>query len=263
MPARNVTTDRFDWRNPLADLHSGFGLARPCARELFLRDAAHVPCGSLNRVYKFRTYLPFRCANLRLGNPHAFARQIRVVQLLRPRKECGIPAFSHVGNDFAGHALSLDILMGAASQQLFLDARREFQYAHHRTILFSGYSTMPCALAAFSFGRICRTTASSIIVLTATHEGSLKLEMVGFLSAGKTASTAARSSRCTLSSKPTLLAAAIAPCSIRIKFSAFFFFQASRTETRFMIKTVADSSTVSTTRNRFARKDEPVSVTST
>src|SRR5260370_801216 len=59
-----------------------------------------------------------------------------------------------------------------------------------------------------------------MMVLTATQSGSLKAEIVGFLRAGRTPRTAGRSSRWTLRSRPTLLAAAIAPCSMRIKFSA-------------------------------------------
>ena len=38
-------------------------------------------------------------------------------------------------------------------------------------ILFSGYSTMPRAPACFSCGTMCRTTRSSMTVLTATQSG--------------------------------------------------------------------------------------------
>ena len=38
------------------------------------------------------------------------------------------------------------------------------------TILFNGYSTIPCARAAFSFGMRSRTVRSSMIVLSATHD---------------------------------------------------------------------------------------------
>jgi len=51
--------------------------------------------------------------------------------------------------------------------------------------------------------------------------------------------------------------AAMAPWSIRIRFSAFSRFQASAAAARFMMNTVADSSTVSTMRKRFARRDAP------
>src|SRR3989475_12644656 len=127
----------------------------------------------------------------------------------------------------------------AAREQPLFDSRCELEDAHHSTILFRGYSTIPWALAAFSLGRIWRTTASSMMVLTATQFGSLKAEIVGFFSAGRTARTVGRSSRWTLRSKPTLLAAAIAPCSIRIRFSAFSRFQDSAVAVRVMMNTVA------------------------
>src|SRR5689334_8077620 len=39
----------------------------------------------------------------------------------------------------------------------------------YKTILFNGYSTMPCACAPFNFGIRSRTVRSSMIVLTATQ----------------------------------------------------------------------------------------------
>ena len=54
------------------------------------------------------------------------------------------------------------------------------------TILFSGYSTIPCAPACFKRGMISRTVVSSRIVFTASHSSSLRCEMVGRLSAGRT-----------------------------------------------------------------------------
>ena len=56
--------------------------------------------------------------------------------------------------------------------------------AHHRTILLSGYSTMPCARAAFSRGISSRTVRSSMIVFTATQSSSLSGDTVGRCSAG-------------------------------------------------------------------------------
>src|SRR5260370_6079843 len=194
----------------------------------------------------------FRGANFLLGNPNALAREIQVVQFYRPGKECSITAFPDVGNNLGGHGLGFVILLGTASKQPLFNSRCEVDDAHHNTILFRGYSTIPWALAVFSFGKICRTTASSMMVLTATQSGSLRAEIVGFFSAGRTARTAGRSSRWTLRSSPTLLAAAIAPCSMRIKFSAFSRFQEPAAEARFMINTVADSSTLSRMRRRFA-----------
>src|SRR2546421_4218511 len=107
--------------------------------------------------------------------------------------------------------LDFHVALLARTQKFLFDRWCKSHDAHHNTILFKGYSTIPWALAALSFGRIWRTTASSMMVLTATQSGSLKVEMVGFLSAGRTPRTAWRSSRRTLSMSPTLLAAAMAP----------------------------------------------------
>ena len=79
-----------------------------------------------------------------------------------------------------------------------------------QTILLRGYSTMPWARAAFSFGIRSRTVRSSMIVFTATHSSSLKAEMVGRCKAGSRARTSERSERCTLSIRPTRPCASIA-----------------------------------------------------
>ena len=62
-------------------------------------------------------------------------------------------------------------------------------HCSYRTILLSGYSTMPWARAVFSFGIRSRTVRSSMIVLTATHSSSLSAEIVGRWSAGSSART--------------------------------------------------------------------------
>src|SRR5215470_1536222 len=77
------------------------------------------------------------------------------------------------------------------------------QHSHHKTTLFSGYSTIPSALAALSCGMIFHAVVSSIMVFTATHSASLSAEMVGFCSAGNTARTPSKSILRTLSIKPT------------------------------------------------------------
>ena len=87
------------------------------------------------------------------------------------------------------------------------------RHAPHITILLSGNSTMPSPPASLRRGMISRTTVSSRIVLTATQPASLRCEIVGLRSAGSTASTASRSPVRTLSIRPTLSSAAIAPWS--------------------------------------------------
>jgi len=59
--------------------------------------------------------------------------------------------------------VSFIIALSAAREEPPFGSRSELDDAHQSTILFNGYSTIPCALAALSFGRICRTTASSTI----------------------------------------------------------------------------------------------------
>src|SRR5579863_3665210 len=116
---------------------------------------------------------------------------------------------------------------------------------HHKTTLFSGYSTIPVALAAFSCGITSRATPSSTIVLTATHSESLSWEMVGELSAGSTARTAARSLRRTLSIKPTWDCASIAPRSMSAIWPIFSLFQGSASADLPAIRWVSLSITVS------------------
>src|SRR5215471_10238155 len=77
------------------------------------------------------------------------------------------------------------------------------QHPHHKTTLFSGYSTIPSALAALSCGMIFHAVVSSIMVFTATHSPSLSAETVGFCRAGKTAKTPLRSFFRTFSMSPT------------------------------------------------------------
>src|SRR5712692_3062123 len=127
------------------------------------------------------------------------------VQPSRPSEHGRIPATPDVSEDSGGDALGLEVAPPAAGEESLGGGIGQSEDAHHSTILFSGYSTIPCACAAFSRGIICRTISSSTIVFTATHAGSLSSEIVGFLSAGRTASTPARCSRRTLSMSPTLL----------------------------------------------------------
>lgn len=70
-----------------------------------------------------------------------------------------------------------------SNQSLASSAR--FQY----TILLSGYSMIPSAPAALSWGMISRTTRSSRIVSTATQPGWLSDETVGLRKAGSVCNT--------------------------------------------------------------------------
>ena len=87
--------------------------------------------------------------------------------------------------------------------------------------------------------------------------------MVGVPSAGNTSSTLLRCERGTFIIRPTRPAAAIAPFSSSSRRSILRRFHSSACASLFAMKRGVLSSTVSTTRNRFARIDEPVSETST
>src|SRR5262249_46928666 len=114
------------------------------------------------------------------GDRNLDARAGEAVEFARIFKQRDVTALTHVSQNRSHHALG------------FLEAHRfsRDQSAsvaviqspdHHITILFNGYSTMPCAPASFKRGRIVRTVDSSRMVFTASHCSSLKCEMVGFL----------------------------------------------------------------------------------
>jgi hypothetical protein len=129
--------------------------------------------------------------------------------------------------------------------------------------LFSGYSTIPRAPASESFGHSSVTVRSSTTVLIATQFGSARFEMVGVASAGRIATTRSRQRRGTFIIRPTRSMAWIAPWSISSNRSILRFFQGSAQPARLAMNRGVLSSTVSITRRWFARRLEPVSVTST
>src|SRR5882757_1738667 len=171
---------------------------------------------------------------------------------------------TYVTNDAAHQRLQrggLRAACGEALHGLLGGASRE--QAHHSTTLFNGYSTMPCACASLSRGTTSHAADSSITVFTASQLSSLKVEMVGFFNAGRTARTPARCSFLTLSIRPTLSCASMAPRSMRARLSILRRLPASAQEDLLAITCVLDSSTVSRIRRRFALSELPVSVTST
>ncbi|OPZ76190.1 MAG: hypothetical protein BWY79_01739 [Actinobacteria bacterium ADurb.Bin444] len=101
------------------------------------------------------------------------------------------------------------------------------------------------------------------MVLTASQFESLNADTVGLRSAGSTASTASRLSRCTFNMRPTLSNALMAPSRSMRMSSSLRRLHSSSHDTRFAISWVLDSNTVSIIRNLFARREDPVSVTST
>ncbi len=102
-----------------------------------------------------------------------------------------------------------------------------------------------------------------MIVSTSTQSGSVRLAIVGFFSAGRSASTAFKSFFCAFIFSPTFSSASIAPLSSIARFSILSLFHGIIQLLRFAISCVVDSQIVHTSRSLFALKDEPVSVTST
>src|SRR5260370_32060893 len=134
---------------------------------------------------------------------------------------------------------------GLARDKLLGVIERENSQHGQITILFSGYSTIPCPPASLRRGIMLRTVVSSRMVCTATHPASLRFEIVGFLSAGRILRTAARQSLRTLSMSPTLPSALMAPSSSMRMSSILRRFHSSRQESTLAINWVFDSSTVS------------------
>src|SRR4029077_824521 len=243
--AGNIASEGRNRPHNLADSHARLNLQIPVPGLLPLRHMPHILRGMCRRMQELAADTLARRSILFPRNPQTVSCQVPAVQLLRPLIQRLVAVLAHFGHNSPRGDQRRAILPFANLHQLRFCSLRQFQDAHHSTILFKGYSTIPCAFAAFSLGRICRSTASSTMVFTATQSASLSSEIVGFFSAGSTCNTPARFSRLTFSIKPTFVAAAIAPCSINTRFSAFSRFAGSSADLRFMMNTVEDSSTIS------------------
>src|SRR5262249_10898156 len=142
------------------------------------------------------------------GNPDTFA--FKSVKLPRVLKEGRIAVAPDVFEDRRDGTLRIvEPLHFARDQRLRFFVVKNPD--HYITILFNGYSTIPWAPASLRRGIRDRTVVSSRIVLTASHPSSLRCEIVGFFSAGKTPNTDSRLFFSTLSISPTLPRALIAP----------------------------------------------------
>src|SRR5208282_2063840 len=230
--AGNVATDGIDRLNELGNTHAGLDFERPFPRQLLFRHAAHVRGGVFDCTKELPADPFSGRGDFARAHPKELAAHIRAIEFPSIFVQSRVAAPPYIRYDASGRAMRFAILSLAQLRQIRFSFWAQFQDAHQSTILFKGYSTMPCAFAAFKRGRICRTTASSMMVFTATQSESLSAEIVGFFNAGSTDSTEARSSRRTLSIKPTRVAAAIAPCSMRTMFSAFSRLAASSADLR-------------------------------
>src|SRR5262249_28404411 len=152
--------------NQLTERNSGV-VSRPLLGLLPFGEAANIGLRALQgRPQLGGSALPrrhqrrFRHAN-RLLPPEP-------IPLLRVAAQRAIAVPAHVIHN-APH-LRFALFKLHAPRRQFLYARRGTaagENPHHSTTLFSGYSTIPCAFAAFSLGITSQAVCSSITVFTA------------------------------------------------------------------------------------------------
>src|SRR5580692_5676305 len=109
-------------------------------------------------VQKVRTDVLPCGVDLALRDPRAAAAKIDAIQLFHPRCERYIAALPYIGDDIRSDQLGFTVALAPRAEEILFYGGSEFKDAHQSTILFNGYSTIPWALAAFNFGKICRTT---------------------------------------------------------------------------------------------------------
>src|SRR5258708_25421578 len=138
------------------------------------------------------------------ADPDRAARQTNSIEPVCPAKQRCIPVAPNLSENARRYMLGSRIVRAVAGEESRGNRVGELEDTHQigitllayarpqSTILLSGYSTIPCAPAAFKRGMMVRTMFSSTIVFTAIHAGSLSVDTVGFFSAGSTPNTAAR-----------------------------------------------------------------------
>ena len=144
---------------------------------------------------------------LRVHARHPHARALEAVELARVFEQGRIAAFPHVSR--IGATTRFGFLQ---PHRLALDQRGravvESENPDHGALTSRSCSAdtrrSPARPPPFSRGMMVRTVDSSRIVFTASHSSSLKCEMVGFFSAGSTASTAPRILLCDVQHQPDL-----------------------------------------------------------
>src|SRR5215472_12296392 len=154
-----------------------------------------LPLGKLAHIRFRRRDRSAKCA----GQPFSGRRQIvrrhpyrfaaESVELSRVVEQRLVAALFDIRQNRRDGCLRLVEARSAALQQFAGFTRWKYS-DHHITILFSGYSTIPCAPACLRRGMMSRTVDSSRMVFTASQSSSLKCEMVGRFNAGRTFNTA-------------------------------------------------------------------------
>ena len=198
--SRHVAADGVNWPDDLSDLQAGLNFAGELLRFLPFGELADVLRGGFEGMTQIGRDRGER------GRQFLFAhakRSLRCesVPFLGEASKSGIALRSDILNYATDGAFGFRGKEQAAVGELRDLARNcavsNYSYArHYITTLFSGYSTIPCAFAAFRRGMISRAVVSSMMVFTATHCSPLSAassEMVGRFNAGRTAITPARS----------------------------------------------------------------------
>ena len=146
-------------------------------RNLPERDAGDVTGGLPERSPDIRRHAGRLLAHLLRRD---LERRLHAVELSSEPEKRAIASRAHIVDDGVDPPVERAIVAAAACEQALERGTIGGGYdAHHNTILFNGYSTMPWARAALSLGIRSRTVRSSMIVLTATHSSSLSEEIVG------------------------------------------------------------------------------------
>ena len=169
---------------------------------------------------------PRRC-QLALAAPRTVLR-VEAVELARVFEQRLVAALAHGFQNRPHRRFRLAEPRRAARQQPPAPVRNRGFGSCYITILFSGYSTMPCAPASLSRGMMSRTVDSSRMVFTASQSSSLRCEMVGLLQRRQHAQHGRRDRACcTFSISPTLPSALMAPSSSILMSSSLRRFQSS------------------------------------
>jgi hypothetical protein len=150
--ARNVTANRFERLDALADAHSGLDDNAPGAGPLLFGNAADVPRGMLECHAQLARNLLRGGAAVPRAYPQRLGRKPQMVQPANPAQKRSVAAAPHAGNNACGHQLGRRVTAMARAQEFAGSSAGEFDDAHQSTILLSGYSTIPCAFAALSRG---------------------------------------------------------------------------------------------------------------
>src|SRR5215470_350968 len=153
-PAGNIAPDGIEGANELADADTGLYLQSPILWELAFRNAAHILSCVFHGVDEFTVHAADGRGHLFFGNPQPGFREVDSVEFLRPLGKRAISAPLHVGNNPRSDEVGFAVVRLPELEQVGFRFRSEFEDTHQSTILFRGYSTMPCAFAAFSRGRI-------------------------------------------------------------------------------------------------------------